>query len=800
MPVTSLIPRLALGLFVGGSVALAQPKITSLAPDWIQRGTTLDVNFAGSGLGSVTGLVFSGESGLSASLVVETSKPNVMVESVSKSISVAGTSSDRSKSLHTHIAVATDAPLGTREVRAVGPNGISEPLTITVGAVPEVVEVEPNNSIEQAQMISVGSVIAGVIQSSTELDHVRFKAKKGDQLVLEIIAQRSGSPLDSSLALLDAKGKELTRSEDARGFDSLIEFTVPEDGDYIAQLRDFQYRGGPDYKYRLFVSALPFVNYVFPLGAQRGKPVEISVVGRNIQGAEKMTLNIDANAPLGRQEIRLNTPRGLSNPMQFDVQDQPEFTETEPNDSGTNINTVTPPVIINGRIGAAKDVDRFTFKAPADQKIVCAVDARRYGSPLDALLAVYAGETLVMQNDDADGTDARIEFAAKKDTEYTVVLRDLTDRGGENFAYRLSIRPASAASATFVAKYFPDAVRLNRNGRTRIRCEVVRQGFETPVRFIATDLPPGISAEPVIVPTGRNEADMLISATPEATMGTAPLKIVASASIAAKDLVQPVSAIAPQDKTEKVFKQGFLTVLDTAPFTVDALTLATTMDQLKSTTLDVLVDRRPGFTGDVKLSTVGFSAGRDPITKSLDAKELTVKGDARAAQLKLTAKVDSELGTRVVLVRGEASDKGETVVQFSQPIALSVAQIPFVLSAEPAKLALNLPTSGATNFDDVTLKVKVDRRGFVGEIPLTIEGVPAGITIAGTNIAANAADASITLVATDKAQPGSATLMVQGAAMFNDHLYRHKTGAVKLTILKPAALEVAVTNAVVAPK
>jgi hypothetical protein len=277
--------------------ALAQPKITSLSPDWIQRGTTLDVNFAGEGLNSVTGFVFSGDSGLSATVIVESNPPpSVTVESTSKTIAVAASGGrDRNKSLRARIVAASDAALGVREVRVLGPNGISSPLNVTVGAVPEVAEIEPNNSIEQAQIVSVPSAVAGVIQGTTEIDHFKFKAKKGEQLVLEIMAQRSGSPLDSSLALFDAKGKELARDEDSRGFDSLIEFTSLEDGDYVAQVRDFQYRGGGDYKYRLFVGVVPFVDYIFPFGGQRGKPVEISVFGRNMQGAEKVTLNIDAS-------------------------------------------------------------------------------------------------------------------------------------------------------------------------------------------------------------------------------------------------------------------------------------------------------------------------------------------------------------------------------------------------------------------------------------------------------------------------------------------------------------------------
>jgi hypothetical protein len=420
--------------------------------------------------------------------------------------------------------------LGAREVRALGPTGISAPLTVTVGHLPEVTETEPNNTPEQAQMISLPTTVNGAISAATEADCFRFKAKKGDALVFEVLASRNGSQLDSSLAILDAQGKELARDEDARGFDSLVEFTAPEDGEYVAQLRDFQYRGGGGYTYRLFRWSAAVCRFHLPVRRPARKPVEVSVSGRNLQGAEKMTLNIDPASPLGRQEIRLNTPQGFSNPIAFDVQNLSEFIESEPN-SGTNANSVTLPVIINGRIGEPKDNDRFKFKADADQKVVCVVAARGFGSPLDALLSVSANDSVISQNDDADGTDARIEFDAKKDTEYVVALRDLTGRGGDNFTYRLTVRPSKAAAPTFVAKFYPDAVRLYRNGRARVRCEIVRQGgFDGAVRVLAEDLPDGVTAEPLIIAPGRNEGDLLITASTEAVMGTIPLKLSALAT------------------------------------------------------------------------------------------------------------------------------------------------------------------------------------------------------------------------------------------------------------------------------
>ena len=56
-------------------------------------------------------------------------------------------------------------------------------------------------------------------------------------------------------------------------------------------------------------------------------------------------------------------------------------------------------------------------------------------------------------------------------------------------------------------------------------------------------------------------------------MGSVPLRLVASATSGGKELIATATAIVPQGAAERTFKQGFLSVLDTAPFTIDALTV-----------------------------------------------------------------------------------------------------------------------------------------------------------------------------------------------------------------------------------
>src|SRR2546426_2601706 len=59
------------------------PKLTSISPEWIQRGTTAEVVFAGENLGNVTRFIFTGEPGLTATNVPPpvAPKPVVTIES-----------------------------------------------------------------------------------------------------------------------------------------------------------------------------------------------------------------------------------------------------------------------------------------------------------------------------------------------------------------------------------------------------------------------------------------------------------------------------------------------------------------------------------------------------------------------------------------------------------------------------------------------------------------------------------------------------------------------------------------------
>ena len=91
-------------------------------------------------------------------------------------------------------------------------------VKLAVGNEPEVLEQEPNNTIAQAQAISLPVTINGHIASGVEAvgkpdeDYFRFRARKGEQLSIDVAAARLGSPLDSVIEVLDAQGNAIPRA------------------------------------------------------------------------------------------------------------------------------------------------------------------------------------------------------------------------------------------------------------------------------------------------------------------------------------------------------------------------------------------------------------------------------------------------------------------------------------------------------------------------------------------------------------------------------------------------------------
>lgn len=91
-------------------------------------------------------------------------------------------------------------------------------VSLAVGDAPEVMESEPNDSIAQAQSVSLPVTINGHIaegmdrQKKADEDYFRFTGHKGQRISIDVAASRLGSPLDSVIEILDAHGNPIPRA------------------------------------------------------------------------------------------------------------------------------------------------------------------------------------------------------------------------------------------------------------------------------------------------------------------------------------------------------------------------------------------------------------------------------------------------------------------------------------------------------------------------------------------------------------------------------------------------------------
>ena len=121
--------------------------------------------------------------------------------------------------------------------------------------VPNVLEAEPNNEMDNATKAELPAALCGVMGEAGDVDRFRFAAKKGEVWDFNLVAREIRSPLDATLQLRKADGAVIAAADDNGGKpDSYFRFTIPEDGEYVAEVEDHLRQGGPTYLYRLEVT------------------------------------------------------------------------------------------------------------------------------------------------------------------------------------------------------------------------------------------------------------------------------------------------------------------------------------------------------------------------------------------------------------------------------------------------------------------------------------------------------------------------------------------------------------------
>jgi len=391
------------------------------------------------------------------------------------------------------ISIATNSEPGEREIRLKAPNGVSNPFVFCVGELPEFSKplsktanpdldrflqklgakpASPGTPKFEAR-VNLPATLNGQIMPGG-MDRYRFEARKGQQLVISAgaralipyLADAVPGWFEARLTIFDAKGNELA-SDERFHFrpDPVIHFAVPQDGDYAVEIHDSIFRGREDFVYRLTLGELPFVTSIFPLGGPVDGKTDFELTGWNLP---IYTLTVDnTGKPPGMYSISITNHGRFSNLLPFALDNLPECSEREPNNSPETAQAVTLPVIINGRMDKPGDEDVYRFSGRAGERIVAEVYARRLDSPLDSTLTLTdaAGKQLAF-NDDYDDkgsglethhADSYLTATLPADGNYYLRIADAQQNGGPDYAYRLRL---SAPRPDFALRVSPSGLNL----------------------------------------------------------------------------------------------------------------------------------------------------------------------------------------------------------------------------------------------------------------------------------------------------------------------------------------------------
>lgn len=314
-----------------------------------------------------------------------------------------------------------------------------------------------------------GSVHGVVAAPGTAVTHW-FHADQGDELSFLAVARTLRSPLDPVLTIVTADGRRLASNDDqaSYGLDSQLRFRAEAAGDYGVEVRDALRTGSP--------------LHVFRLEAERpgSAPRLRLVTGR-------------------RDDAALAVPRGgaIGAVLQWNGVDAA---------AATTLALAALPAGVTATFGPVR----------AGTNLVPLLLAAAAEAPRGAAMAEFTA---------ARGAPP-VAFAAGYLQELPLVLV----RNDQPLvkAQQTSLPVAVVDAAPFALELLAPTVPIVRGAPLSLRAVVRRGDCKERIRLRALWTPPGLEAGQVTIEPGASEAQVPLSASAEALLGTFPFALIAS--------------------------------------------------------------------------------------------------------------------------------------------------------------------------------------------------------------------------------------------------------------------------------
>lgn len=719
------------------AVACAQsPTITQITPGAIPPGQTSTITVRGSGLDGVTGLW----STIPGSAVIAPGEMN----------------GKEAAQVAFVLTVPPEAPVGIHGVRVHSVRGVSNLKLFCVDDLPSVAEAGNNGSLKTPQQVTLPCGIDGVIDNLAR-DFYQFQAEKGQLITLEVLSRRLGSPLDASLSLYDATGKEIAFSDDQEGLssDPQIVFHVPAAGLYVVEVRDIRFAGSGNHFYRLRVGDFPAVQMAMPTGFSRGLKSRIDFAGMSVADAAPAWLEAAIDVVPGWRLVNSKRAGGNSSAFAFtELTTAGEVVDLEPNDTLEQAQVITLGQQLNGRLDKPKDVDRFRIDAKAGQRFLFTGVTRSLGSPTDLVMRILdaKGAQLAMADDDGKN-EGRLNYAFPADGVYYLDISELNRRGGSQFSYRVSVEPYQPGFRLTAAA---DTLNVPLGGTLAVTINATRVDYGGPIDLQLMDLPSGMTSNPTRIGPGLASAVLTVTAAKDAPAGSlSRVRILGRAKIGTVDY----ETVADVEDALRAQWNGTKLV---PPTLVREIALAVAPAKL----LDLRVEPTEIVFGRELKATVKVTAQRgegidEPIVLATEPAQNALPGGIALALkpiekgqsevvLELTATDQAPLGPfTVVLVGTHTKANVGTVVAHTPGIGYRL-DAPFTITVPAGEKKV-------AKGGQLPVQVTVTRNpAFTGEIKLTLDKATAGLTSMEVVVPADKSEIDLVLAAAADAAVGPA--------------------------------------------
>ncbi len=739
-------------LGVATMAVAVSPSFSTVMPRGILRGAETEVTLHGNNLADAVEVVFH-DSGI-------------------EMVSITPVDAKSAKAV---LRVAPECRVGVHGIRVRTTTGMSELKLISVGALTELQEKEPNNRAEEAPEIPLGSTINGVV-TSEDVDYYAVTLKPGDRIAVEVEALRLGGPLfDPKIRLFGPEGHERVAEDDTQLFrqDAGFVYTSTETGKHLISISEAAYGGAGNDYYRLHIGQFPRPFAVTPMGGMPGSQVEVTWLGD--ESAGKQTVTIPENAT-GIIQLTAQTDGGIA-PTTIPFRATPfgGVQEVEPNNSRDQATQGAIAGAFDGVIGEPSDTDFFKFDGKKGQLVEFRVWARALGSPLDSVLVVNKPDGARLgSDDDGAAVDSKVRVTLPEDGVYTLSVRDHLRRGGATFAYRVEATTVSPVLNITLLENRPVTSVIPSNNYTYLLANVTRRDFDGPIKVELLGLPAGVTATSPVIPAGQSKRPVIIHGAADAAVAGALVEVRGTlqkeGSTLAGGLDQEVRLVPGRNDTTFYGRQVdrlALAVSAPAPFSVELVPPSVPTVTNTYRMLTVKATRAEGFTGVIELRFPWLPGGMGGGTAK-------IPGDKTEVQIRLEVRNGTAIATHELFVA--ASSAGYLLCTAPVPVEVQAPWVNFTVAA--AVTDQGKPV-------DVVVSLE-QKAPYEGTFKAELLGLPNGVTTTPLEFSKDTTELKFPLAVAEDAPVGKfSALSINTVIEIPNGGVRHRSAAGELKVQKP---------------